>query len=179
MVFGDSHTKDIIACPSVRNGFGLGLNHGELSSWPNDWMPKLASVKHPSESVMVADAGLMANNIETNVDLWVETPGAATLIFLTPSLRDWHPSVLPHRPIGRHARRCTMGNVDGHATSSKVSEMGLQYYPGKRALAKPRQVLQWTATAILTRAGNGIATKKELHYAALEGTLSAPGLYVS
>ena len=37
------------------------------------------------------------------------------------------------RPVGRHAGRCTMAHVDGHAQSMSVSEMGLQYWPGKTA----------------------------------------------
>ncbi len=130
------HTTNLIACPRVKNGFGLGLSHGELTSWTvpqyqQDSKPVLARVKNPSESVVIADAGLIANLTETNADLWVEVPEAANLMFLTPSLRAWYSYVTPHRPIGRHNRRSTTGYVDGHAQTIHVSKLGFQYWPGK------------------------------------------------
>jgi len=132
------HTTNLLACPSVRNGFGLGLNHGELTAWTapqyhQDNRPKLASVKHPAETVVVADAGLLANLAETNADLWIEAPDSAFLLWTTPTLRAWYSYLTPYRPIVRHARRCTEGYVDGHAQAMRVSEMGLQYWLGKTA----------------------------------------------
>ncbi|MBI3853651.1 MAG: prepilin-type N-terminal cleavage/methylation domain-containing protein [Verrucomicrobia bacterium] len=133
-----TRTTNLIACPSVKNGFGLGLNHGELTSWTvpqyqQDSKPILTSVKHAAESVFIADDGLIANVAETNPELWVEVPEAGSLFFCTPSLRSLYSYQTPYRPIGRHNRRCTTGYVDGHAQAIKVSTLGLQYWPGKTA----------------------------------------------
>jgi prepilin-type N-terminal cleavage/methylation domain-containing protein len=131
-------TTNLLSCPNLRSGFGLGLNHGELSAWTvpqyqQDVRPKLASIKHPSESVVMADHGLIANLTETNPDQWVEVPESAILQWLTPSLRAYYSYLTPYRPIGRHSRRCTAACADGHAQAIKVSEIGLQYWPGKTA----------------------------------------------
>ena len=131
-------TTNLLSCPRVRNGFGLGLNHGELSAWTapqyrQDLRPKLASVKQPAETVVMADSGLIANLAETNPDLWVEVPDSVIVAWTTPSLRAWYSYLTPYRPIGRHARRCSAGYADGHAQAIRVSEIGLQYFPGKTA----------------------------------------------
>ncbi|MBI3853647.1 MAG: prepilin-type N-terminal cleavage/methylation domain-containing protein [Verrucomicrobia bacterium] len=127
---------NILACPSVRTGFGLSMEEGELTAYTarqynQDWRPKLARVKRPSQAIPTADAGEIVNVAETNADLWVEVPQSAYLMWLPPSTRPWYSYITPWRPIARHSRRCTAGYVDGHATSIRVSEMGLQYWPGK------------------------------------------------
>jgi prepilin-type N-terminal cleavage/methylation domain-containing protein/prepilin-type processing-associated H-X9-DG protein len=132
------YSSNLLSCPNVRSGFGLGLNHGELSAWTvpqyqQDIRPKLASVKHPSESVVMADDGLIANLAETNPDQWVEAPESAIMFWTTPSLRAYYSYLTPYRPIGRHGRRCTTSYADGHAQAVRVSELGLQYWPGKTA----------------------------------------------
>jgi prepilin-type N-terminal cleavage/methylation domain-containing protein/prepilin-type processing-associated H-X9-DG protein len=127
---------NILACPSVRNGWGLALEEGELTGYTakqynQDWRPKLSTVKLPSESIPTTDVGQVANLAETNPDKWVEVPESAYVAWLPPSTRDWYSFTTPFRPIARHAQRCSAGYVDGHVRLIKVSEMGLQYWPGK------------------------------------------------
>jgi|SRR5436190_13358627 prepilin-type N-terminal cleavage/methylation domain-containing protein/prepilin-type processing-associated H-X9-DG protein len=132
------HGSNIIACPNLRTGFGLGLEEGELTAYTaiqynQDWRPKLARVKRPSEAIPTADAGLVTNLAETNPDQWLEAPDSLSLVWLPPSARAWYAFMTPYRPVGRHARRCTAGFVDGHAQAIRVSAMGLQFFPGKTA----------------------------------------------
>jgi prepilin-type N-terminal cleavage/methylation domain-containing protein/prepilin-type processing-associated H-X9-DG protein len=131
-------TPNVIACPSVRTGFGLGLEEGELTAYTaiqyhQDWRPKLASVKRPSESIPTADSGLIFNLTEREPDRWIEVPDSAYLLWLPPSTREFYSYMTPWRPVNRHAGRCTVGFVDGHGKSIRVSEIGLQFFPGKTA----------------------------------------------
>jgi prepilin-type N-terminal cleavage/methylation domain-containing protein/prepilin-type processing-associated H-X9-DG protein len=139
---------NVIGCPSVRNGFGLAMNHPELTAWSDASKPKLASVKNPVESIPIADAGLIANKNEKNPDLWSEVPESAFLYWRTPTNLGYYDDV-PHRPVGRHNRRCNAGFVDGHAASIRVSVIGLQYFPGKTAEGKTATGIQWLG-------GNGL-----------------------
>lgn len=138
---------NVIACPSVRNGFGIAMNHVELTAWSDVSRPKLFSIKNPSESVPMADAGLVRNIKDKDPDVWMEKPESACLYWRTPTNEGYYDSD-PQRPIGRHNRRANMGFVDGHAASQKVSTLGLQFYPGKDANGA-------TATGSTTFGGNG------------------------
>jgi prepilin-type N-terminal cleavage/methylation domain-containing protein/prepilin-type processing-associated H-X9-DG protein len=133
---------NVIACPSVRNGFGLAMNHPELTAWSVDSKPKLASIKRPSESVPIADAGLVLNPREKNPDQWVERANSGFLYWRTPTNRGYFDSE-PHRAIGRHRKRCNMGFVDGHAAPQRVSTLGLQYFPGKDAAGRDATGIAW------------------------------------
>ena len=64
-------TTNVISCASVHNGFGIGMNHPDIGGW-REQPAKFSSIKHPSETVPYADAGLIANPTERNPDLWVE-----------------------------------------------------------------------------------------------------------
>lgn len=122
--------SNIVSCPSVRNGFGIALNHPELTAWSTESRPKLVSIKRPSESVPIADAGVVVNIKEKNPDAWVERPNSAFLYWRTPTNRGYYDTE-PHRPVGRHGRRGNLGYVDGHAGPDRVSRLGLQFFPGK------------------------------------------------
>ena len=129
-------STNIYSCPDVRNGWGLALESGELTSYfapqyQQAYRPKLASVKHPTDAIPTADVGEVANLAETNPDKWVEVPDSAYLEWLPPSTGPWYSYMTPNRPIGRHSGRCTSGYVDGHVSAIKVSEYGLQFFPGK------------------------------------------------
>ena len=134
--------SNIVACPSVRNGFGIAMNHPELTAWSTDSRPKLASVKRPSESVPIADAGIVVNLREKNPDNWVEKPNSAFLYWRTPTNRGWYDSEA-QRVIGRHNRRANMGFVDGHASGAKVSTLGLQFFPGKDEAGREATGVTW------------------------------------
>jgi prepilin-type N-terminal cleavage/methylation domain-containing protein len=83
---------NVIACPTAKNGFGIAMNHPELSAWSDQSRPKLASVKRPSESVPFADSGLITNLREKNPDLWIEKPKAQYLYYRTPTNRGYYDS---------------------------------------------------------------------------------------
>ncbi len=134
--------SNIVACPSVRNGFGIAMNHPELTAWSTDSRPKLTSIKRPSESVPTADAGIIVNLREKNPDQWVEKPNSAFLYWRTPTNRGWYDSEA-QRPVGRHGRRSNMGFVDGHAASTKVSALGLQFFPGKDEAGRDATGVTW------------------------------------
>ncbi|MEO8429804.1 MAG: prepilin-type N-terminal cleavage/methylation domain-containing protein [Verrucomicrobiota bacterium] len=138
---------NVIGCPSVKNGFGIAMNHPELTAWSTDSRPKLASIKRPSESVPIADAGLISNIREKDPDQWVEKKDQQFLYFRTPTNAGYYDSE-PQRAVNRHGRRCNFGFVDGHAAATKVSALGLQFFPGKDEKGQ-------TATGSKWLGGNG------------------------
>ncbi|MGA2660481.1 MAG: type II secretion system protein [Verrucomicrobiota bacterium] len=139
---------NILACPSVHNGFGLALNTIELSAWSDEWTPKISDVKRPSLSIPWADSGYIINPQDKNPDKWVELEDSAYLYWRTPTnLGYWDDS--PYRPVGRHDYRCASGFVDGHCESLKVSSMGLQFFPGTTLNGQTATGLPWSG-------GNGV-----------------------
>src|SRR5438309_1779387 len=89
-------TTNVIACPSVRGGFGIAENHPEIGGWRTD-PETVSSIKHPAETIPFADAGLIANPTEKNPDAWVETPDMQTMYYRTPSNEGYYDSD-PERP---------------------------------------------------------------------------------
>ena len=122
---------DVVRTPSDNyGGFGIALAHPELSAYPDmGWTPKLITLKNPVNKIPFADAGLIANPTESNADLWVEVPKEQALYWRAPSNTGWYDDD-PERPVGRHNDRCEAGFADGHASGLKVSQIGLQFYPG-------------------------------------------------
>lgn len=121
-------STNIIGCPKVKGGFGTALNHPQLSNWSTD-QTKQSRIKKPSETVPIADSGLISNGVNPDPDKWVEDPDSAFLYWRSPVNVGWYDST-PYRPVGRHNKRSNFGFVDGHAALMKVSKIGLQYYPG-------------------------------------------------
>lgn len=138
---------NVIACPSVRNGFGVAMNHVELTAWSDVSRPRMSSIKNPTETVPMADSGLILNIKDKDPDAWVERKNSGFLYWRTPTNQGWYDSD-PQRPVGRHNRRCNMGFVDGHAAAQRVSTLGLQFFPGKDAGGA-------TATGTTAFGGNG------------------------
>jgi prepilin-type N-terminal cleavage/methylation domain-containing protein/prepilin-type processing-associated H-X9-DG protein len=128
-------TAKVLACPSVQSGFGIGMNHPDIGRWLAD-PEKVSRVKHPTDTLVFADSGLIQNTTVTNVDLWVEVKDKQGLFFRTPVDR-WQSTIYydidPQRPIGRHNQRCNGAFADGHAAAERVSTYGLQYFPGTDA----------------------------------------------
>jgi prepilin-type N-terminal cleavage/methylation domain-containing protein/prepilin-type processing-associated H-X9-DG protein len=119
---------NIIGCPKIKNGFGSSISHPQLSNWSTD-QTKLSKIKKPTETVPITDSGWIANAAEPNPDKWVEELDTAFLYWRTPVNLGYYDSS-PQRPVGRHNKRCNFGFADGHAAATKVSAMGLQYFPG-------------------------------------------------
>jgi prepilin-type N-terminal cleavage/methylation domain-containing protein/prepilin-type processing-associated H-X9-DG protein len=124
-------TTNLLACPSVHNGFGIAMNHPDIGRWLVTPM-KITRIKHPVDTLVLADAGLIANPTETKPDLWVEVKNMQQLYFRTP-LNDksgGYSASDPERAFNRHNRRCTGAFADGHAAAPRVSTFGFQFYPG-------------------------------------------------
>jgi prepilin-type processing-associated H-X9-DG protein len=151
-------TTNLIGCPTVManqafgaggpGGFGIALSHPELSAWSTDWTPKLNTLKNPVNKLPFVDAGLISNTAERNPDNWLEVQNEQALYWRVPSNQPWYDND-PQRPVPRHMKRCVAGFADGHARALKVSEIGLQYYPGQTVDGK-------TATGIEWLGGNGL-----------------------
>ena len=136
------HGTNVLACPLVRNGFGLGMNHPELTAYTDSLRPRLSSIKRPFESIPVADSGLITQPAETDPDQWVEAPDQAVLYWRTPTNVGYYEND-PQRPVGRHNGLCSAGFVDGHAQPIKVSSIGLQYFPGRTSEGKTATGSPW------------------------------------
>jgi prepilin-type N-terminal cleavage/methylation domain-containing protein/prepilin-type processing-associated H-X9-DG protein len=149
---------NIIGCPSVMGsvavgaggpgGLGIALSHPELSAWSSTWIPKLNTLKHPVNKLPFLDSGLIANTLDPKPDNWVEVPNQQALYWRVPTNQGYYDSD-PQRPVGRHVKRCVAGFADGHAKALKVSEIGLQFYPGKTGDGRTATGTQWLG-------GNGL-----------------------
>ncbi|HEY5911142.1 MAG TPA: prepilin-type N-terminal cleavage/methylation domain-containing protein [Verrucomicrobiae bacterium] len=143
---------NVIGCPSVMGGvastpggpggLGIALSHPELSSWSDQWRPKLSSLPNPVKKLPFVDSGLVGNPAERDPDNWVEVPKQQALYWRVPTNQGYYNDV-PQRPVSRHNRRCNAGFADGHAETLRVSKMGLQYYPGKTLDGKPATGISW------------------------------------
>ena len=141
------NTTNLLACASVRSGFGLAMNHPDIGRWLNT-PEKIASIKRPTDAAVFADAGLIANPSEKDPDKWVEVPEQQFLYWRTPRNVGYYDDV-PQRAVNRHGRRCMVGFADGHGAGMRVSGLGFQYFPGKDASGA-------TATGMPLFGGNGI-----------------------
>jgi prepilin-type processing-associated H-X9-DG protein len=126
------NTTNIISCSSVRSGFGIAMNHPNIGRWLNT-PEKITRIKHPTDTVILADAGLIKNKTQTNPDVWVEEKDNQQLYFRTPlnNLTGGYYDSDPERAVNRHNRRCTCAFADGHAAPVRVGSLGFQYFPGK------------------------------------------------
>ena len=138
-----SQDRSVNQCPSVQrqHGFGIGLNYHELSIWRPQpgHVIKYDDIKHPVDTVHLADAAIIENPNERDPDKWRVTVDPSktwtifrTVFFRTPNGGAYYS--LPSRIVNRHAGRSMMLFVDGHASSMKASEVGFQY-PKGHALA--------------------------------------------
>jgi len=126
------NTTNLLGCPSVHNGFGIAMNHPDIGRWLVDPV-KITRVKHPTDTLVLADAGLIANFTEAKPDLWVERPNLQQLYWRTPlnDLSGGYYTSDPERAFNRHNQRCTGAFADGHAAAARVSTFGFQFFPGK------------------------------------------------
>ena len=58
-------TTNLLACPSVHNGFGIAMNHPDIGRWLVTPM-KITRIKHPVDTLVLADAGLITNPTQSN-----------------------------------------------------------------------------------------------------------------
>ncbi len=126
------NTTNLLGCVSVGNGFGIAMNHPDIGRWLVDPV-KISRIRQPVDTLIMADAGLIANPTETKPDLWVETKNKQQLYFRTPlnDLSGGYYASDPQRAVNRHNQRCVGAYADGHAAAVRVSTLGFQYFPGK------------------------------------------------
>ena len=86
-------------------------------------------VAKPSDSVVFADAALVANPAEPDADKWLEVPKTASIYFRVPSdAQNGNEYVNdPTRSIPRHSNRVNASFFDGHVAAVKNSSFGYNY----------------------------------------------------
>ena len=143
------NTTNLVACTSVNNGFGIAMNHPDLGRYMYN-PEKVTRIRFPTDTVMLADAGLIGNPTEVNPDRWWEVKNQQQLYFRTPlnNLSGGYYDSSPHRALNRHNNRCVGGFIDGHGAAVRVSTFGFQFFPGKDASGQ-------SATGVPSLGGNG------------------------
>ena len=118
------HTTNVFDCPANMPGnvlnIGINLNLSDFNVPLKD-----TTLPHPADTVYYADSQLISNPAKANVDPDVAigmTP-YSWVRFRTPN--DGLYNSDPARIFNRHAGRCQMGFVDGHAQALKASQIGL------------------------------------------------------
>ena len=121
------HSTDIFNCPANTgtNTLNMGINLN-LSGQGVNFNGKETALLHPVDTVYYADSQLISNpakaDVNPDVAVGVST-GYSWVRFRTPN--DSYYDSDPARVLNRHAGRCEMGFVDGHAQSMKASQIGL------------------------------------------------------
>jgi prepilin-type N-terminal cleavage/methylation domain-containing protein/prepilin-type processing-associated H-X9-DG protein len=125
-----TQSTNLIRCPSDKlSAYSVGVNYPDCCSWDSH-RPKMTDIKHPSDTVVLGDAGTVSNPYEKNPDKWVEVPGGGAFFWRDPDNVGSY-DTNPLRLVPRHNNRASAGFADGHAAAIKVSSVGFQFYPGK------------------------------------------------
>jgi prepilin-type N-terminal cleavage/methylation domain-containing protein/prepilin-type processing-associated H-X9-DG protein len=107
---------------STVNTLGIGMNYPEYG-WisPRSGFPfpiytasKENQVSQPSQSIVFADAGAIANAGETNADNWLEIPATGCTYFRVPSDSFYYSLTGDSRSVPRHNRQVNTAFFDGH-----------------------------------------------------------------
>ncbi len=85
-------------------------------------------VLRPSDTLIFADAGLLALPINVDPDRWTEVPLSSAIYFRPPT--DGTYTSTPVRVVARHVGRTPGGFVDGHAELIKPSSIGFPLLAG-------------------------------------------------
>jgi prepilin-type processing-associated H-X9-DG protein len=97
---------------------------------------KESSVRKPSESLVIADAGAVTTATVTgNPDKFVEdtaTGGTGSTYFIVPSFSGY-PNVMPYRSVPRHGDRVSTVWFDGHAEAFRNSRIGYGFPQGNES----------------------------------------------
>ncbi len=126
---------DVYECPSITfwtNKLGIGYNYPEIGVWLAGKVRE-TEVRKPSATVSFADAQAVKNPTEPEPDKWIPDNTSlgrqwVCILIRAPTVGDYN--TLPQRPVNRHAGRCNIGFIDGHAENSKASKVGFQYPKG-------------------------------------------------
>jgi hypothetical protein len=96
----------------------------------------IGQVLKPTQTVVIGDAGPVANPEETNPNLWREEISSEINVserarFAVPSAPSWQPArQAPVRMLNRHHGRASAIFADGHAGRLPVSHIGFQHEAG-------------------------------------------------
>jgi prepilin-type N-terminal cleavage/methylation domain-containing protein/prepilin-type processing-associated H-X9-DG protein len=131
---------------SVNNYLGIAINRPEfgVEYIPGDTKPpvKEGTVRNPSESLVIADAGAVTSqSLALNPDKWVEDTsagGTGSTYFVVPSFYGY-PNVLPYRSVPRHSGRVSTVWFDGHAEAFRNSKIGYEFSAGNSGALWDRQ----------------------------------------
>lgn len=120
-------------CPECRDGSHGGLAYNRLLA--NRGI-KIGQVLKPAHTVVIGDAGPVANPEETNPDLWREDVSSKMTVatrvrFAVPGTPSWRPPRQSSvRMLNRHRGRTSAIFADGHAMRLPVSHIGFQHEAG-------------------------------------------------
>lgn len=120
-------------CPECRTGTHGGLAYNRLLASRGI---TIGQVLKPAQTVVIGDAGPVANSDETNPDLWREDvsskmDNSTRARFAVPTAPSWKPSKqAPVRMINRHRGRASTIFADGNAGRLPVSHIGFQHEAG-------------------------------------------------
>jgi prepilin-type N-terminal cleavage/methylation domain-containing protein/prepilin-type processing-associated H-X9-DG protein len=117
---------------STNHTLGIGMNYPEYG-WiaPRQGFPNpvyTASVESkmtkPSQSIVFADAGAIANSEETDADNWQEIPATGCAYFRVPSDSYYYSLNGDSRSVPRHAGQVNAAFFDGHVEKLRNSAIG-------------------------------------------------------
>ena len=120
-------------CPECRAGTHGGLAYNRLLASRGI---TIGQVLKPKQTVVIGDAGPVANPKETNPNLWREEISSKMdkserSRFAVPSAPSWQPAQqAPVRMLNRHHGRASAIFADGHAGRLPVSQIGFQHEAG-------------------------------------------------
>ncbi len=117
---------------STNYTLGIAMNYPEYGAiipagtWAAPVYPPCSEnqVTAPSQSVVFADGGAIANPAQANADLWLELPGRACVYFRVPSDTAGYP-VGDSRSVPRHGGQVNVTFFDGH--SARIKNSSLRY----------------------------------------------------
>lgn len=115
---------------STNYTLGIAMNYPEYGAiypagtWPAPVYARCTEnqVAAPSQSVIFADGGAIADPAQPNADLWLEVPGRACVYFRVPSDTAGYP-VGDSRSVPRHGGRVNVAFFDGHVARIKNSSI--------------------------------------------------------
>jgi prepilin-type N-terminal cleavage/methylation domain-containing protein/prepilin-type processing-associated H-X9-DG protein len=114
---------------STNHALGIGMNYPEYG-WlsPRQGFPnpvytasQEGQVTSPSQSIVFADAGGIANSDETDADHWQEVPATGCAYFRVPSDSYYESLKGDSRSVPRHGGRVNAAFFDGHVLKLRNS----------------------------------------------------------
>ena len=117
---------------STNYTLGIGMNYPEYGwiatrngfPFPIYTAGKENQVTHPSQSIVLADAGKISNYTEPNADAWLEVPATGCAYFRVPSDSFYYSYSGDSRSVPRHGRNVNTAYFDGHVQAIRNGAIG-------------------------------------------------------